>query len=112
MIWPPFKAWTSKFKIKGEKHFVAINYGGELLDRWVILISVVDTNLAIKVSWKQLCDQEMWVCGWVENSTSHLSEFSDMEIYLKFTNSIYPSLDSGLSIPISTKNIRPWFAGT
>ena len=38
MIWPPVKAWTSKVSIRGKKHFVAINYGGELLNKWVIMI--------------------------------------------------------------------------
>ena len=40
MIWPPVKAWTSKVSIDGQVHFVAINYGGKLLNRWVVLMSV------------------------------------------------------------------------
>ena len=50
MIWPPVKAWTSTSYQNGQVHFVAINYGGKLLDRWVILMSVLDSGNVQKVS--------------------------------------------------------------
>ena len=56
MIWPPVKAWTSKLYIEDQLHFVAINYGGKLLDRWVVLMSVLDSSVVVKVSCSQLVD--------------------------------------------------------
>ena len=66
MIWPPAKAWTSKSSIKEQSHFVAINYGGELLNRWVVLMSVLDSSVIVKVSWSELVDLSYWESGWVE----------------------------------------------
>ena len=68
MIWPPLKAWTSKFIIKGQIHFVAINYGGKFPERWVILMSVIDSSLVIKVSWSQFVDPSNWECGWEDKN--------------------------------------------
>ena len=112
MIWPPVKAWTSKLCINGKRHFVAINYGGKLLDRWVILISVLDSNLVFRVSWSELVDTNIWKCGWDENSYSNLSKSDVKKSYLKSSYCINPSIDSGLTLPITKNNIRPWFDNT
>ena len=64
MIWPPQKAWTSKVFINGQRYFVAINYGGKLSERWVVLISVVDSSVVVKVPWSQLIDSSAWNSGW------------------------------------------------
>ena len=107
MFWPPLKAWTSKSQIHGLRHFVAINYGGEFSDRWIILTSVLDGSVSIKISCSDLQDPSKWIEGWEEN------DFSDAPVALEkqFDNNLctHPSEDSGLSIPISKKNIRPWF---
>ena len=110
MNWPPVKAWTSKLSIEGQIHFVAINYGGKLLERWVILMSVIDSSLVVKVSWSQLVDPSNWECGWAETNYSSFSE--PVNKYELITNNCtYPSLDSGLTLPIIKNNIRPWFGG-
>ena len=107
MLWPPLKAWTSKSQINGLRHFVAINYGGELMERWIILTSVLDGTISLKISCSELQDPSKWIEGWEENN------FSDASLSLekKCDNNIctHPSEDSGLSIPISINNIRPWF---
>tara|TARA_Y100001968_G_C19065588_1_gene575831 strand:- start:58 stop:384 length:327 start_codon:yes stop_codon:yes gene_type:complete len=108
MIWPPLKAWTSKESIRGERHFVAINYGGKLIDRWVILISVVDAGVAIKVPWSQLRDTSKWNCGWDENNFSDSTKIIDDKSVINSCICIHPSQDSGLTIPISQKKIRSW----
>tara|TARA_Y100001968_G_C19352112_1_gene715193 strand:- start:905 stop:1243 length:339 start_codon:yes stop_codon:yes gene_type:complete len=110
MIWPPVKAWTSKTRIKGQEHFVAINYGGSLLDRWVILISVIDSGVVVKVPFTELTDSSNWKCGWSKNNYLSSCELVSDEYKIINTNSINPSVDSGLTIPITEKNIRPWFA--
>ena len=110
MNWPPVKAWTSKFPIEGKLHFVAINYGGNKTDRWVSLMSVIDSYLVIKVSWLQLTDTSIWVCGWDEtNDTSSLDQVknNEEERTTKYANL---SIDSGLTIPITNSIIRPWFS--
>tara|TARA_B100000700_G_scaffold1261_1_gene1667 strand:+ start:2400 stop:2738 length:339 start_codon:yes stop_codon:yes gene_type:complete len=109
MIWPPVKAWTSKFDINGHFHFVAINYGGELLKRWVLLMSVIDSNVVVKVSWSQLLDSLNWESGWYEINYLESSNFSTYKGDIKTTKPSHLSNDSGLTIPITKDTIRPWF---
>jgi len=109
MIWPPLKAWTSKSPIDGQVHFVAINYGGELLNRWVLFMSVLDSNLVVKVSWSQLFDLSNWEPGWDEISYIKSSKLVNNKSNIETIEFSYPSIDSGLTIPISEHTIRPWF---
>ena len=109
MIWPPIKAWTSKVSFDGHVYFVAINYGGKLLNRWVILMSVTDSSVVVKVSWSQLVDSLNWESGWNETTNLESSKFVNSKSYVKTSNFSHPSSDSGLTIPITKNNIRPWF---
>ena len=108
MIWPPAKAWTSKSYINDQIYFVAINYGGEFLNRWVVLMSVLDSSVVIKVSWSQLVDSSNWKSGWDEISYEESSKLVDKN-YLQTPGFFNPSTDSGLTMPISENIIRPWF---
>ncbi len=107
MIWPPAKAWTSKHAIRGNKHFVAINYGGELFNKWVILMSVIDSSVVVKVAWSKLIDSSKWEPGWDE--ITNLESFKNDKSDLRTPAFFHPSVDSGLTIPISKNSIRPWF---
>ena len=109
MIWPPVKAWTRKIAINGQVHFVAINYGGELKKRWVVLMSVLDSSVVVKVSWSQLVDSSNWECGWIENNDSNSSSLVNSKGEIRTTNYTHLSADSGLTIPITKDIIRPWF---
>ena len=110
MTWPPVKAWNSKFKIYNQIYFVAINYGGSQPNRWVILMSVIDSSIVVKVPWSKLVDSSSWESGWDEEI--NFSETSDLIINKSnenITDLYCPSIDSGLTIPISENSIRPWF---
>ena len=105
MIWPPVKAWTSKVKINDQVCFVAINYGGSLPNRWVLLMSVIDSNVLVKVPWSELVDSSNWEPGWGKTNFLEINNL----IVDKNNELPYASMDSGLTIPISKNNIRPWF---
>tara|TARA_Y100001968_G_C19223756_1_gene651047 strand:- start:66 stop:404 length:339 start_codon:yes stop_codon:yes gene_type:complete len=109
MIWPPVKAWTSLTYINDQKHFVAINYGGELIDRWIILMSVLDSKVVVKVPWSELNDPSNWKSGWDENKDSKSYKLENNKNEINNTKSNHPSIDSGLTIPITKNVIRPWF---
>tara|TARA_B100001029_G_C14750907_1_gene280700 strand:- start:249 stop:587 length:339 start_codon:yes stop_codon:yes gene_type:complete len=109
MIWPPVKAWTSIDCIDGQAHFVAINYGGRFQARWVIMMSVLDAGLVIKVYWSQLIDQSEWKCGWDDNNNFVSFKLIDRKCTIETTKYILPSDDSGLTIPITRSTVRPWF---
>ena len=112
MNWPPLRAWTSKNNIEGQRYFVAINYGGELLERWVVLMSVLDSTVVIKVFFQKLVDPSSWECGWDESNYSDSSALSNSKVETITSNCSYPSVDSGLTIPITKNFIRPWFGNT
>ena len=109
MIWPPLKAWTSKEIIDDHLHFVAINYGGKLTERWVVLMSVLDAGVVVKVFWSELVDQSKWVCGWDDNKYSNTYKLVNDKCETSIDRSNYLSIDSGLTIPITKMIIRPWF---
>ena len=109
MIWPPVKAWTYKSGVKVNRHFVAINYGGKLEERWVILMSVLDSSLVVKVSWFQLIDPANWECGWDDNKNSNYSILVNNKSEKGTIKLTHISTDSGLTIPITKNVIRPWF---
>ena len=110
MIWPPVKAWTSKVCIHRTLHFVAINYGGELHKKWVVLMSVIDSSIVFKISWSQLLDSSQWLPGWqdAENIDSYSSKSMNKST-VKISQFTCLSIDSGLTIPITEDAIRPWF---
>ncbi len=109
MIWPPLKAWTSKLSIKGNIYFVAINYGGELSNKWVVMMAVVDSSVVVKVPWSQLIDSARWETGW--NKINDLKSYKEINDNCCVRNPefYHPSDDSGLTIPIDENSIRPWF---
>ena len=109
MIWPPFKAWTSLKSINGCSHFVAINYGGNLSKRWVILLSVIDGNCIIKVSWSELNNKSLWTLGWNQNKSLTCSDLLRNKIENNIHCCNHTSNDSGLTIPLFIGKIRPWF---
>ena len=114
MKWPPIKSWTRKKSIWGYKHFVAINYGGINAYRWVNLVSVLNGDARLKISWDELINPSLWVPGWQH------SEEEDNEIFENESNSyinidkerqscLHPSSDSGFSLPFDHNSIRLWF---
>ena len=109
MNWPPLKAWTSKLYINGNLHFVAINYGGKLQDRWVVLMSVLDSSVVVKVSWSKLIDSSNWECGWDDKNALKSSMLVNNKVEISKDIYTHPSNDSGLTIPITNNIIRPWF---
>ena len=109
MNWPPVKAWTSKLYIDGQLHFVAINYGGEFSTRWVIMMSVIDSSVLVKVSYSELSDPANWESGWDEVNYLNSSNLGDNKGERSTSINSELSIDSGLTIPITKKNIRPWF---
>ena len=109
MTWPPVKAWTSKVKINDQFYFVAINHGGKSQNRWVVLMSVIDSSVVVKVSWLKLINSSNWKPGWDEINYLESSKSINNKSTLLTSELCYPSNDSGLTIPISKHTIRPWF---
>ena len=108
MIWPPVKAWTSVDGIDRNVHFVAINYGGKLEKKWVIMMSVIDSKMVLKVHLSELLDSSQWVPGWEDVNNMSIPKLVD-GVTTKTNDLTHPSIDSGLTVPITVGAIRPWF---
>ncbi len=109
--WPPNKAWTCTSKRNGFRHFVAINYGGEGIKRWVLMVSVLDGKVRFIVDWIELIDVSKWQSGWMqlsrEEANSPMNAVSSEEIH-KNQTCLHPSIDSGLLAPLRESFVRPW----
>ncbi len=112
MNWPPAKAWTSIAGKNGQRHFVSINYSIKSSERWVLMMSVLDSSIVVRVPWSQLINPSKWKCGWDENNSFHSSEIFDNKSEAISDSCVHPSFDSGLTIPISKDTIRPWFTNS
>jgi len=108
MIWPPVKAWTSILTVEGQRHFVAIDYGGKLNKKWIVFMSVIDSSVVVKIFWSQFIDPSQWLPGWIEAKSIDSSRGVNVD-NLKNIDYVYPSIDSGLTIPITVDKVRPWF---
>tara|TARA_Y100001968_G_scaffold263884_1_gene252604 strand:+ start:3380 stop:3727 length:348 start_codon:yes stop_codon:yes gene_type:complete len=115
MKWPPVKAWT-KSEIQNQyRYFVAINYGGEGDNRWVNLVSVLNGEVRMRVSWKQINNKSDWNAGWiylegkVNSKNLVIREKNIALIQSAKSVCLHPSKDSGLCIPSKTDSPRAWF---
>ena len=64
MPWKPAKAWTSITSREGRRHFRVVLQGGHGAERWVELASLLEPQVRLRESWKQLQDKALWQSGW------------------------------------------------
>ena len=111
--WPPVKAWTSIQEIKGYRHFVAINYGEQNDFLWANLVSVIDGDLILRVSFEILNDSSIWLPGWHDFicDDEHTKQIKiELDDACTFQNScLHPSHDSGFTFACEKDQVRPWF---
>ena len=106
MRWPPNKAWTSCYEICGLRHFVAINYGGKLANRWVLLVSVLDGNVRLKVGWDDITNTDKWESGWL--AIAHHQRINPEGSSSPENICLHASDDSGFLAGLSHQEVRPW----
>ena len=57
--------WTSKKSIIGLRHFVLVNKIKEKGQIFVLMVSVVDSEINFQVSYKELLNSGNWEKGWL-----------------------------------------------
>ncbi len=105
MNWPPNKAWTSTTSRLGFRHFVAINYGGKGSDRWVNLVSVLDGQARLRVSWQEMKDSSMWNSGWQQLPKLETKAPDDQIV----NQQIDQNMQEACLHPSEDFDDRPWF---
>ncbi len=62
--------WTSLLPIDGLRHFVLVNKIKDKGHWYVLLVSVIDIEVNVKVSKNELENSGLWKIGWLELSKS------------------------------------------
>ncbi len=57
--------WTSKKPIIGLKHFVLVNKIKEKGKKFFLMVSVVDCEINLKITYKELLNSGNWERGWL-----------------------------------------------
>ena len=57
--------WTSKKTINGLRHFVLVNKTKEKGKNFFLMVSVVDCEINLKITYKDLLNSGNWERGWL-----------------------------------------------
>ena len=74
--------WTSKKPVIGLRHFVLVNKTKEKGQVYFLMVSVVDCEINLKITYKELLNNVDWEKGWL-NLTKAESITDD---YVRFKN--------------------------
>ena len=72
--------WTSKKSIKGLRHFVLVNKIKQKGQIYLLMVSVIDCEINLKISYKELFNSGNWDKGWLQLTKTE----SITQEYLKF----------------------------
>ena len=59
------KFWTSKKTINGLRHFVLVNKTKEKGKNFFLMVSVLDCEINLKITYKDLLNSGNWERGWL-----------------------------------------------
>ena len=57
--------WTSNKPINGLRHFVLINDMKEKANSIFLMVSVLDSNINLKITYEELINSGNWYKGWI-----------------------------------------------
>ena len=60
--------WTSNKTINGLRHFVLVNQNKEKGDITFLMVSVLDSEISLKTTYKELINSGNWHKGWINLS--------------------------------------------
>ena len=94
--------WTSKKPINGLRHFVMVNQTNEKGNMIFLMVSVLDSEINLKISYEELMNSGNWYKGWIKLPKLE-SITEDYGIYkssnnLEGINEIYVNADSLFNI--------------
>ena len=71
--------WTSNKPINGLRHFVLVNETKEKGNMIFLMVSVLDSEIHLTITYKELIDSGNWWKGWINlpNLESITEEYSD-----------------------------------
>ena len=57
--------WTSKKNINGLRHFVLVNETQEKENMIILMVSVLDSEINLKITYEELINSGKWHKGWI-----------------------------------------------
>ena len=94
--------WTSKKPINGLRHFVLVNENEEKGNMIFLMVSVVDSEINLKITSKELLNSGNWHKGWInlpkiESITKEYGNYKTSK-KLKETDKIFVNDNSSFNI--------------
>ena len=75
--------WTSNKPINGLRHFVLVNETKEKGNMIFLMVSVIDSEINLKITYEELINSGNWYKGWI-----NLPKFESItEDYIRFKSS-------------------------
>ena len=96
------KYWTSKKPINGLRHFVLVNETKEKENMIYCMVSVLDSEINLKITFDELMKSGNWCIGWInlpklESITEEYSNFKSSN-RVGGTDQVYINDDSQFNI--------------
>ena len=94
--------WTSEKHINGLRHFVLVNEMKEKENMILLMVSVLDSEINLKITYKELLNSGNWHKGWI-NLPKHQSITKEYVSYksskkLEGIDEIFVNKDSSFNI--------------
>ena len=94
--------WTSKKPINGLRHFVLVNEMKEKANIIFLMVSVLDTEINLKITYEELINSGNWCKGWInlskyESITEEYGNYKSSN-KLEIIDEIYVNEDSAFNI--------------
>tara|TARA_B100000161_G_C33389315_1_gene341459 strand:- start:236 stop:535 length:300 start_codon:yes stop_codon:yes gene_type:complete len=95
-------SWTSKKPIKGLRHFVLVNKAKEKGNISFLMVSVLDSEINLKITYEELKNSGNWYEGWI--NLPKLESITEEYVYYKSCdnfediNEVFVNDDSAFNI--------------
>ena len=95
--------WTSKNQIIGLRHFVLVNESKEEGNIIYFMVSVLDSDINLRITYDELINSGNWYKGWInlpknESITKEYINYKSRNKKIDFIDGIYVNDDSSFNI--------------
>ena len=78
--------WTSNKPIKGLRHFVLLNEAKEKGNIIFLMVSVLDSEINLKITYEELINSGNWYKGWI--NLPKLQSITEEYVFYKSNNNV------------------------
>ena len=78
--------WTSNKPINGLRHFVLVNKTKEKVNKIFLMVSVLDSEINLKITYEDLINSGNWQKGWT--NLTKFESITEEYLYYKYSEKI------------------------